>query len=103
MFERENDSDWSQYKLAGSDIIDIIYLGVPPGVGPYVSKTTTAISNDRTRSGTKQVSKTQVTHLIETGSMSNKWTARVFPFLSNQFRYSSIVEIFIIWVIKEWI
>jgi hypothetical protein len=36
MFEIENDSDWSQYTLADSDIIGIIYLGVPPGVDLYV-------------------------------------------------------------------
>lgn len=101
MFEIENDSEWSQYKLEGNDIIDIIYLGVPPSVGLYISKTTSAIRNDRTHSGTKQVSQFQVTHLIQTGSMSNKWTGCVFPFLSNQFRYSCIVEIFIMWVIKN--
>jgi hypothetical protein len=48
MFEIENDSDWSQYKLAGIDIIDIFYLGLPPGVDLYVSKTTSTITNDRT-------------------------------------------------------
>lgn len=70
MFEIESDSEWSQYKLIGSDIIDIFYLSVPPVVVLYVNNTTIAISNDRAHSGTKQVSLFQVTHLIQIGSMN---------------------------------
>jgi hypothetical protein len=80
VFEIENDSDWSQFKLAGIDIIDIFYVGLPPGVDLYVSKTTSAIRNNRTHSGTKQIFKNQVTYLIEIGNISNNWTAHMIPF-----------------------